>query len=1727
MNNAKQPPFVSVPLELIGGLYTEALPESLPLGASPLVINCDFILGSNLQRPGKQSVYTFSGFFVEKNAGFGQSVAGTAPNEAPWIAPDNISIDTPGTYASAILNGAVTTPAVVQHANGSAAGFQFNRESVSPTVQNVVINPGGLVAGSTLFLFPNFTVGLIDPFPISGITDNSGNTYIPLGTPGATSSGTSATWAQPFYCVLNQTVPSLTINYTYVIPQGHVAAVATFLAVVYGIAAIDAPFVTASGSGTVLASPNFTTTNPDDVLFGFVICDNSPTLGSGFSNLVSGIAEYKAVVSAGTYNASFTQSPSGNWTVWGGAFKALPTLFVPFASNAAAGNLVVVEIFGDTVGTLTVEDTQGNSYALAVENTTIPSVQGYMYYTLLPVSAGPLELIIHWNGTNTLFGLIHEVSGVTFLDQTSSFAQLSQTAITPGNVTINQNELVIGGAFSFNTATVVAPTIAIQNITGNYSSAYQITAGPVATLNWTQTIGAYVALVVTFRAGVLTGDISQILEALNFPFSIPSTQEVLGLQVEIGGHQSVIPADAIISVNLVDANGDISPVMTSQLPLTTDGVVTLGLPSSTWGFTGSLANLINNPNFMVQIVASATGGEQAAFDIYSVKLKAWLTPNPGPNFNYIKTFAETGGEVLTMALGSDGVFYQEDVVNDPGVLTGVYTEIQPNSFAQSATVDDREFIAISNLQNGTDIPYTYDPPNFDRLSQVGPGAAPSATTSSSGSAILTITQYAAFPLPTGPHDFLLVSAAPSDTGTFGAPATPGNVFTIILASAQLLPTYGLPATPFTVGSNIFISGFPTINGNIVNNDPTGATAPPYYTITSVGQPITGQQSYDALTFTVNFTTYFAEKTPAGCVIQSTIATMTTAVQVPNLEVGDQFEPTGTGGAPPAGYDGTWTVLTTPNASQMLITSTELVGNVATYGFSLETGVNPAAGEAVTVTLTNNGNGIFNVTNAIITSASPGTFSIALVGADITTAAEDGTGIVFGTIFTFDAFAIIGNKSGGTVVTTGVIGVGPRQVCFSFLTRNGFLSQPSPIFKFNVVAGASNIAVARLLTGPSNVVARVVHFTAANGDQFYNISNPVSVIDNGVTTINSSTWVMDNITTNAVFSFSDGVLLTSTEIDIQGDNLFECIELGSCVAIVPYSQRIAIIGEQNKITNLLNYSFDGGVEVVTSAGGATSSYPAGWTVDPVNGSGGSVTSSPIFGFAYVISNTTGSTQAIWGMITQDAYQDEFMVAIVQASTTYSVRVTFSVPTGVPAGGNLVIDLYSPSLGRSLGIFTVPLTSTATSMKIYTGTMLTTVLAPVPNDLLIRVYATQIPTGVTITIDRLEPFPTEAPNLNTQVILSYSEEFEQFDRTTGVILATQQNQQPVVTAFPLFGVLNLVKTGSIVAVNDNPSTEPSYWNTPRVISNSVGGFGPYAVTFGIDEPNSGEEWSLIAGPAGLFIYQGSQPVKLSEDIQAVWNQINRTYGYTVWVKNDVANRRILVGVPLKALNAQGQTPFWLPAGLLTDNNPTTPNVILEMNYKQLNTASAVMESAEIHRSYSGKIIASDIVRKWSIWTIKAPCAAFIQRPDTSTPLFLGNSDNTGKIYELVDGLMEDDGSAINQIYYTAGFTPTETAQGMQMGIERFNFDYMLLLINGAGEITITVFPNSLNTPYAHVLLPNLTLPASTNGDTELPVNECGSRLFIAFSSNAVGAGFALVRVILCMHQDPWSPVRGQNS
>jgi len=1016
----------------------------------------------------------------------------------------------------------------------------------------------------------------------------------------------------------------------------------------------------------------------------------------------------------------------------------------------------------------------------------------------------------------------------------------------------------------------------------------------------------------------------------------------------------------------------------------------------------------------------------------SLVREAWVAlctqPPAKGSVNYLKSFRQDNGTLLALALDSTGILWEEDVINNPHVLDSIAKNILPNSYAQSSTQENEEWIAFSNSQAGTDIPRHGS--NLDRISQVGPGAGPSIIGSAAGTNV--------YPVVASPNGFTQSAAAadPGDPGHWqgvnwsSGPfnTSPGNVLTLFYSNETV---FGAPDPNIVVGGAVYLnmtSGpFNTLTGTYIVTGvgqgfpPHGSGAPRWYFTVQVGS--------------VGNTFVGGPDTATGT-YQVTLATMHTTVPAA-INVGDHVTVSGATGA---SWDGVWTILATLNGAQIAITSTSLTSNIATYNYTLVSGVAPAVNDQVTVTgCTNgpivNGTSIFNVVNTQVSTAGAGTFTVVLNGPNVTTASESGNGIVSGTIFQFDpglsnlglgVNAIFGNSGGGTVSTTGQLGSGVREAVTIFITRNGAYTAPSPPVVFETSGSTNILQVSQIALGPPNVIGRAVAFTGANGGNFFYIPNPVTIQGQGQPTTYTSTVINDNVTTQATFRFTDAVLLAATAIDIEGNNLFEQVELGSPAWTIAYADRMFYGLENNKIQNLLNPTFDGGY--LPNTNGISS--PLGWTVDPVNGGGGQVVVSPIFGNSYQITNSTGSTQAILGLITQSAYQDFYQVPIILPNFTYNIRVNALSVSG--GAGNLVIDLFSPTLNRVYGSCAIPFTAMTSAIQIFNQSLLGTAFATqVPPDLILRLYATAIPNNSTVLVDRFDIYPTNQPILTTELQGSYVRNLEAFDGITGPLGVGSQNNQPALGAFVNYDVLYVLKTNSMVSTQDSPGNEPASWKV-REVSNKVG-------TCGINAYDYGEEWAVTAHRSGLYIFNGSEPVKISQEIQPLWDAINWTYGYTIWVKNDTANRKILIGVPLPTPNQ------WLPNAAAA--TPTSPNVILMLNYKDLNTSEELAIRGPIKIAFSGKLISWDISRKWSIWQIPTNSAAFITRSNTSQPLYLGSSTGS-QIYSQVPGLLSDDFGTINYKYDTYGFVKAEQEgqYGPILGDHRKLFKYLELNLEG---------------------------------------------------------------------------------
>jgi hypothetical protein len=687
-------------------------------------------------------------------------------------------------------------------------------------------------------------------------------------------------------------------------------------------------------------------------------------------------------------------------------------------------------------------------------------------------------------------------------------------------------------------------------------------------------------------------------------------------------------------------------------------------------------------------------------------------------------------------------------------------------------------------------------------------------------------------------------------------------------------------------------------------------------------------------------------------------------------------------------------------------------------------------------------------------------------------------ITSNTSFTYLQGGADGSSSGGTATMTPQISAGVHKVCVIFQTRQGYLTAPSPPVAWTA-AGGRRVTVSGIPIGlsDSNIVARILAFTSVGGSSFY-YSSGLNGTPNMVIT--------NNALTSITLDFSDATLLAGQSVD----NLFRLVELGECAGVIGYASRLFWWGERNKLDNFANLTFDGGWN-------SGPDVPFGWTRDATFGAGGQRGFSPIWGGSYEIIGD-GAT-ATRGLMTQSAVTDASGLTRIAANTSYSLRARVMALPPLTRG-SLHIHLYS----ASGGINTTGLIVTAAQVNALPvntdgefSAVLTAPLFSIPSDLVLRVYVDGTPDlGGGFSVDNIELFPTAQPYNPSLVRASRAEDPESYDGVSGLLSVSEDDGQAVRSAFLLRGQLYFVKEHSIHTTQDDGVNEPADWTISQV-SRTVG-------TPSVDGVDTGEDWAAIAHRSGLYLFAGGEPVKVSQEIQPLWDQINWAAGHTLWVRVDTRGKRILVGVPLGAA--------------------TQPNRILMLDYRGLQTADEIASMASVHTSAaSGQIVAAAHARKWAPWRITANCAAPVERPDGTAQFFLGNGAGNGKIYNLSDAQTSDDGAAIAS-YYTTCFLPSADDEGpLQVGAHRKLFSYLTCYAEGAGNLSLTAFP--VNQSVSAALTP-LPLASPAVRDLELPINVLGERVAFLFGTNVPGAWFRMARFVPSLMPDPWSPVRGGN-
>ena len=602
------------------------------------------------------------------------------------------------------------------------------------------------------------------------------------------------------------------------------------------------------------------------------------------------------------------------------------------------------------------------------------------------------------------------------------------------------------------------------------------------------------------------------------------------------------------------------------------------------------------------------------------------------------------------------------------------------------------------------------------------------------------------------------------------------------------------------------------------------------------------------------------------------------------------------------------------------------------------------------------------------------------------------------------------------------------------------------------AGGKKVSLTNIPTGPANVVARLLAFTGAGGASFFQV--PATM------TIN------DNTTTSLEVDFTDAILLAGVSMD----SLFANVELPNQLGVIRYSERLFWWGERAKMPNWRNLSFDGGWDASNPA------RPLGWQIGSPFGAGGSRESTiVVWGDAYKI--TADDITVERGLIEQGAVTDAAGNPLLAANTDYSVRARVCRTANLTQG-TFRINAFSPSkgaLGSGLAVTSSQVKGTYSEFTAQLIPSQTTI----PVDAVLRVYADGLPSpsGEAFFVDNIEIFPTSAAESPSVVRASRNSDPEAYDGVQGLVEIAVNNGQAIRAAFVIRNLLYFVKERSLYVTADDGTSEPAFWSVEEV-SNSVG--TPSAHGVGI-----GEDWVVIAGRSGLYYFDGGVPQKLSQEIQPTWDVINWQYGSTIWVTVDTQHKGIYCGVPM--------------------GSATQPNQILVLDYSEGFADPLVT-----------MLYAPGRARKWVPWKISASSAAMIERSNGTAAFFLGNNAANGRIYQLTEGQLSDDGAAINSFYSTA-FLSRTGATGRNL------FGYLTAYAQGAGTLNVTAFTPGDATQSG---IGALTLASPAGQDLELMTNVVGERIAYQFGTNAAGSWFSLTKLVPWSKPEPWAFLRGHN-
>ncbi len=684
-----------------------------------------------------------------------------------------------------------------------------------------------------------------------------------------------------------------------------------------------------------------------------------------------------------------------------------------------------------------------------------------------------------------------------------------------------------------------------------------------------------------------------------------------------------------------------------------------------------------------------------------------------------------------------------------------------------------------------------------------------------------------------------------------------------------------------------------------------------------------------------------------------------------------------------------------------------------------------------------------------------------------------------------------SAAAGTATPYGQAAPGVHRVRQSFLTRQGFLTKPSPWFQF-VANGGQYLQIDRLAIGPDNIKARVIEFTGALGSQFFYL--PVNPQADGLT-VGQATQINDNTTTDGViFDFSDNSLFAGLCTSIPGNNTPAQITLDGALGFASFDTEILAWGQRNTVTNLLNMDFAGGTQPTS----AEPFVPTGWTSPGIGGTAYFLVPSRVGSDLRIPPDALGVPIPF----SQPAYEDIDGAPILIDTTRYKFRAWLS---GLNGDETLTATISSVSTGFTTSV-TLTAGANAPLGAYQEATFDLKTPIPLPQDITFTVTGLINSVSGELHFSQMSLIYADTPFTDSIINTSYSNNPEAFDGVTGKT-GPSDDPRPVTDFSTLNDIpyaLTREPSGRLHEITATGTTLPAGWIWNEKAAN-CGVLSAFSLTKSQADDNSssgGEEWFAWGSESGARIFGGNQPWKISQEIQPNWfdqqstnPQINMQAAYTSWTLNDPVGRVLYFGLPL--------------------GHGLVPTVIYQMSYRELDTAEQIAFAPPYRTSFTGRLIATDNTRKWSPWYRSMNGAARMYREAGElTPVFFAGNGSVfppgfsgpglGNVYSLDTSLHTDDDYGQIISWYTTCALPTHDQEvQLQLGSALKLLPYLTGYIAALGNLTITVYANNLSNPWPLVCLRQPGL--NPNFDLEWTGGNCvAQRMFFKIQPSPLVEG-----------------------